>query len=399
MKDLSKEDLSLYYESKEDYYNKTNSTNGKPQYDKDQYLKKTDIAIFSMEYLPVGHLRTDPIISQTCLSDHVHTFYGPPMVHPAVSYQELRGNDPKKTSGNVEENQSLYWHPTIYRVHEDDTKTIVEPDWVTIYYAYSAHGNTTAFPKGFRMIGQSSTDPKVQSVCYGTTSPCVKDDGTPCQPSPVPNPVLPLEACDGELGIVMLFPNCWDGVNLDSIDHSSHVAYAQGAEDATLDTFASNKYTLGENCPASHPIVLPQILLFIRLMNYKGGHHVLSNDGNWHGDYIMGWEEDFLQNVLDGCVINKDIPCDSTRRGNIYKKDPLVTVQSLQKARISTPITSCLTSEAINNTKTIPRGGCSGSLLSTDSCEIVVTPASAAEHMCWMSLGIALTLLVGLGNM
>jgi hypothetical protein len=31
-----------------------------------------------MNYLPVANVRTDPIISQTCLSDHVHTtVYGP----------------------------------------------------------------------------------------------------------------------------------------------------------------------------------------------------------------------------------------------------------------------------------------------------------------------------------
>lgn len=29
-----------------------------------------------MDFLPLGDVRTDPIISPDCLSDHVHTFYG-----------------------------------------------------------------------------------------------------------------------------------------------------------------------------------------------------------------------------------------------------------------------------------------------------------------------------------
>lgn len=76
---------------------------------------KAAARIFAVEYLPIGHLRTDPIISRDCLSDHVHTFYGPPKIHPAVTFDELRdvggdGSVPHEaTSGNVLENQSLYW--------------------------------------------------------------------------------------------------------------------------------------------------------------------------------------------------------------------------------------------------------------------------------------------------
>jgi uncharacterized protein DUF1996 len=42
--------------------------------------------------------------------------------------------------------------------------------------------------------------------------------------------------------------SCWDGKNLDSPDHKSHVAYPQ----ATFET--------GGTCPTSHPVKIPQIL-------------------------------------------------------------------------------------------------------------------------------------------
>jgi hypothetical protein len=70
-----------------------------------------------MDFLPLGDVRTDPIINPTCLSDHVHTFYGANKMRPETTYQDLRsatGN-----SGNIEENKSLYWHPTVYKVNQD----------------------------------------------------------------------------------------------------------------------------------------------------------------------------------------------------------------------------------------------------------------------------------------
>ena len=44
---------------------------------KDYYEKYlAPSSIFAMEYIPIGNIRTDPVVTQVCLSDHVHTFYG-----------------------------------------------------------------------------------------------------------------------------------------------------------------------------------------------------------------------------------------------------------------------------------------------------------------------------------
>jgi hypothetical protein len=42
---------------------------------------------------------------------------------------------------------------------------------------------------------------------------------------------------------------CWDGRNLDTPDHKSHVAYGQGA--------GANG---GGSCPSTHPVKLPQVM-------------------------------------------------------------------------------------------------------------------------------------------
>lgn len=90
------------------------------------FIKSVQASTFRADYLPVAHVRTDPILSQDCLNDHIHTYYGPPLVYPNVTYEQLRASDPSKSSGNMNENLSLYWHPSIYRVEADGTRVLVE---------------------------------------------------------------------------------------------------------------------------------------------------------------------------------------------------------------------------------------------------------------------------------
>jgi len=105
--------------------------------------------------------------------------------------------------------------------------------------------------------------------------------------------------------------SCWDGKNLDSPDHKSHVSYS------------GNGASGGGACPSSHPVKLPQIMYelmwntstfmdksifpsdgsnpFIYSMN-RGGAAA-------HGDYVFGWKDNSLQLAMDnGCNLNKACP-------------------------------------------------------------------------------------------
>ena len=59
---------------------------------------------------------------------------------------------------------------------------------------------------------------------------------------------FPNRPCKVGLMVNVRFPTCWDGVNLDSPDHMSHVAYPSSG------TFESNG-----PCPESHPVKIPQL--------------------------------------------------------------------------------------------------------------------------------------------
>lgn len=75
----------------------------------------------------------------------------------------------------------------------------------------------------------------------GAGAPCDSNDFAEFPPKP----------CPGGIRATIIFPSCWDGVNLDSPDHRSHVAYSPSS---TLGALA------GDKCPETHPVRIPQVM-------------------------------------------------------------------------------------------------------------------------------------------
>jgi hypothetical protein len=101
----------------------------------------------------------------------------------------------------------------------------------------------------------------------------------------------------------LVFPSCWDGVQLDSADHKSHMAYA--APNGT--------------CPADHPVSLPEVTFEIDFPGIAGGpDYYLASGGIYslHGDFIANWNNQ-VQNALVASCLNIPHECgDMNRDGN-----------------------------------------------------------------------------------
>jgi Domain of unknown function (DUF1996) len=107
--------------------------------------------------------------------------------------------------------------------------------------------------KGFRMFtgdptarNQSSGSMKICHRCLAKSDRTMGGNGAPC--SSGDSAAFPSKPCPGGIRATVIFPSCWDGKNLDSPDHKTHVTYASGAALA------------GDQCPSTHPVRIPQVM-------------------------------------------------------------------------------------------------------------------------------------------
>ena len=73
-----------------------------------------------------------------------------------------------------------------------------------------------------------------------------------------------------ELEINIKFPTCWDGINTESVD-GNHVVYSNECDGD------EHNECFDFDCPASHPVKLPEIHLYVRVLGYEGGAHMFAD--------------------------------------------------------------------------------------------------------------------------
>lgn len=305
---------------------------------------------------PSGHARTDPILNNECASDHVHTFYGPQNFHPDTTHTNLLETSSQFSSTPFEENQSLYWHPSIYEVDTaaDGTKTYTRVSNLETspYYRWdnSVTPLTEAFPESFRMIAYSNQDGADEGGETGGNMfvECCNYDaqGNEDCTETVGELVFPRKNCSF-VGLAFAMPTCWNGnLGIDN-DHINHMAYTEDGSVAGA-------------CPQGYDRRVPQIQLFVRINNYRGAtkEYTLSDESNvFHVDFMNGWKGNTLQNIITNCPVIRDgepgynPPCNCA-------EDFLTPNNQASGAVCDSDVRSLILDEPTDVVNSLPRGTC-----------------------------------------
>jgi hypothetical protein len=222
---------------------------------------------------------------------HLHMFFGNSRVNAFTVPENIRSNCLSNASGGTA-NCSGYWIPALLDANQ---QPILQSggDLAMIYYktGYGISDPTVqrAPPVGLRMIagtmrgnpGNPQNRDRLKWNCSGRS---YEDRQS----------YIPVCNQGSTLELSIVFPRCWDGRNLDSPDHQSHMAYAG-------------------NCPASHPVAIPEITFnFNFKVNTPGGTaqwrlssdmYDMSSRGGYsiHADWINGWDPSIMEAFINNC--------------------------------------------------------------------------------------------------
>jgi len=233
---------------------------------------------------------------------HLHTFFGNTGTDANSTPESIRGTGNSTCRGGIA-NRTAYWVPTLIDTRDNAP---IKPD---AFIAYYKNGGMPAaavhpLPVGLRMVaGDPSASGPIPKVLISRWK-CL---GGPNNQNGLYQ--ASIGNCDlgAHLTQEVYFPPCWDGVNLDSPDHKSHMSYSVPV------TNPDGKGTHRE-CPKTHPVLLPHISFNVRYVVREKDAPLrwrLSSDtydrslpGGYsgHGDWFNGWKSDISEAWGKSCL-------------------------------------------------------------------------------------------------
>lgn len=268
-------------------------------------------------HTPIGLGRIDPIVDNGVASSHAHTIHGGNNFGLSTTYKDLRNSD--CSSCSFKQDKSAYWTPTLHFVHESGEVEIVPQIGGMLAYYLLLGDNIKAFPEGFMMLAGdprqrnftgTMPDPPVyswteqdktqfalmqKSLGFNCLNYARAPEGSRYRHT-LPDKKFMDENCANGIRAEIMFASCWNGKDLDTPDHKSHVAYPSMID--------------GGDCPKGFETRLPTLFYETIWNTYafkdKDGQFVWSNGDptgcGYHADFMTGWDVDTLQQAVDTCT-------------------------------------------------------------------------------------------------
>jgi hypothetical protein len=246
------------------------------------------------------HAYDDPIVfpGQSGAS-HLHTFFGNAGTNANSTYESLRAEPKGSTCAGGSANKSAYWFPSLI---DGAANRVLDPVLGFVYYKTGYWGqdgrDIRDIPSGLRMISGSATASGPQAD-WNANWACVTDGGLGVPGDELSRgPSIPSCAQGNLLELTVMFPQCWNGRDLDSADHKSHMAHPsfQGV------------------CPASHPVLIPQITVHATWrMGPTGTQNLYASSDmmlpagapsgqGLHADFMEGWDPTLRATFVEKCL-------------------------------------------------------------------------------------------------
>jgi len=208
---------------------------------------------------------------------HLHVFFGNTKVDANTTIASLADGD---TTCDQPLDKAAYWAPALLRGSE-----VLRPVKSTVYYRPGEGIDPTTvqpFPAGLMMVGGNSGargEQPLSIVAWGCGAG-------------IERAVTPPECVQGRnLRLMITFPDCWDGVHLDSADHHAHIAYSSKGV-----------------CPKGFPVSIPQLQFSVEYPVWGSTEGLVLASGGLttgHADFMNGWDQAKLTSEVELCIHRK----------------------------------------------------------------------------------------------
>ncbi|MFC6082502.1 DUF1996 domain-containing protein [Sphaerisporangium aureirubrum] len=241
---------------------------------------------------PFSHrLPDDPIIFPGLPgASHMHSFFGNLTTNASSTVQSLLAG---RSNCSPSTDLSSYWTPTLY-----NGTTAVEPSIVTFYYLGEGvrddvRERIMPLPLGLRIVAGNAK-------ATGPNDPTSTARWSCLHAGQVP-PSKDFVTCPAgtQMESYLDFPQCWNGRDLDSADHKSHMAFPVNGD-----------------CPSTHPVPVPKLRQVLRypVSGNPAAFRLASGAGyTMHGDFFNAWPEAEMLRRVNDCIRPK-IKCGADGR-------------------------------------------------------------------------------------